>query len=116
MSKKITQAKKKRTHNRITVSIPVYQLSYFKGDVDKLPPNSTYRLTIDYPLYEKRSYEIKTGKSGMGLGALIRAIGKCYEKACENDDNVWGHSIDDLFLEEIKINHSKKMIIVDVSS
>jgi len=108
----------------LTVFIPVTNLSaIWKGDFNRLPANSTYQLIIDYPLTHPVTYNIKTGKNGMGLISLLSKIGKLYEKTYQDDDDsdgekhgIWGHDIGDLSLEGIDINHNRKTITLAVGS
>ncbi len=114
----------------ITVFIPVTNLDgIWKGDFDKLPPNETYDLIIDYPLAVAARYKIKTGKNGMGFLQLLGRIGKLYQKTYDVEDEaistspsghgcygICGHDISDLSLEGINIDHKKKQITLDVGS
>lgn len=120
------KVKKKANKQSIDVHIPVTMLSSsWKGDFDKLPANEVYELIIDYPLDNPARYKIKTGKNGMGLVALLGTIGKFYEKTYEDEDSsedprgrygIYGHSIDDLSLSGVNINHTTKKITLDVDS
>lgn len=114
----------KKKNQNITVHIPVTMLSsIWKGDFQKLPANQIYQLIIDYPLDKPAVYLIKTGKKGMGLIALLSKIGKLYQKTYDVEDEseagrygIYGHSIDDLNLTGIRVNHKTKKIILDVNS
>lgn len=106
----------------ITIFIPVANLSaQWKGDFQKLPPNKTYTLVIDYPLSNNAQYKINTGKHGIGLVALLSKIGKFYQKTYDMDDfdgryGIMGHDIEDLSLEGIHINHKLKRISLSIGS
>lgn len=114
----------KKKNQSITVHIPITMLSsIWKGDFQKLPPNQTYQLVIDYPLDKPAVYPIKTGKNGMGLVVLLGKIGKLYQKTYDVEDEseqgrygIYGHSIDDLNLSGIRVNHKKKLITLGVDS
>lgn len=113
----------------ITLFIPVTSLdAIWRGDSKKLPANKVYQLIIDYPLSVPARYKIKTGKKGMDILKLLTVIGKCYQKTydvedetCESEEEggcygIWGHSIDDLCLEGISINHKTKKIKLFIGS
>lgn len=108
-------------NQNITIFIPVSQLSTsWKGDFQKLPPNKTFDLVLDYPFGGTRvhHFPIKTGKKGMGLIALLGRIGKAYEKIYEDPEKngVFGHDIYDLQLEGIRVNYKTKKINLDIGS
>ena len=112
----------------ITVNISITSLdAIWKGDTRKLPPNKTYELLIDYPLTYPAKFEIKTGKTGMDFLKLLKIIGEKYIEIydaepdsayCDDDGSygIWGHSIDDLCLEGLTINHKTKKIRLDIGS
>ena len=90
-----------------------------KSDVN-LPPNKTYRLMINYPFSKAFLYKFKTGKTGMGIGALLGKIYECYVKqykAAETDSeqNYW-HIIEDLAIEGIEIDHKNNTIYLSMGS
>ncbi|CAB4196966.1 hypothetical protein UFOVP1290_486 [uncultured Caudovirales phage] len=121
---------KKKNKQSINVDAQVTGLSFWKGDFDKLPPNETYQLIIDYPLGTPAVYKINTGGNGMGLPSLLARIGKFYQKTYDVEDEtiskggdpasgcygIFGHDISDLCLEGINIDHKKKQITLDVGS
>ena len=120
---------KKTNKQSITLDIPItYLAATWKGSFDKLPANKTYELIIDYPLSNPARYQIKTGKTGMGLVKLLGTIGKLYQKTYDVEDSsmdneedggrygIWGHDIGDLALEGIDINHKTKKITLDIGS
>lgn len=112
----------KKNTQSIDLSVRITDLEeYWKGDFQKLPANSTYELVIDYPLSFPAHYKINTGKNGMGLMALLRKIGKLYQKTYDLDSkcsayNIYGHDIGDLNLAGIRVNHKTKTIKLDVDS
>lgn len=116
--------KKFKTTQSIVINIPVsYLLGTFRGEFQKLPANQTFELVIDYPLSTPAIYKIRTGKSGMGLNKLLSVIGKKYQQTYDREDaseegvyGIYGHSIDDLSIEGIKVNYKKKTIRLDVGS
>jgi hypothetical protein len=116
--------KKKTNKQSVNVHIPVTMLtSNWGGNFEKLPPNKTYELLIDYPLDNPAKFKIKTGKKGIVLTDLLALIGKFYEKVYETDDNdggetygIYGHSIDDLNLGRIYVDHNKMLITLGVNS
>lgn len=104
--------------------------SSIRGDVF-LRPNTEYKLTIDYPLSTPATVTIRSGRSGMGTNVLLDKICKAYLKIYESEDRflarygttdkespygIWGHSISDLAIEGIDVNHVKKTIRLDVGS
>ena len=113
--------KKKKNKQSIAIDIPVaqFQDTPWKGELDKLPPNQTFYLNIDYPIDGPgHSFLIKTGKHGLGLIGLLNEIGSAYEeiyKAPERN-RVYGHSINDLIIEGINIDFKNKLITLDVGS
>lgn len=102
----------------IDLSINVTELLYFKNDLNHLPANKIFELTIDYPFSNPLIYKIKTGKKGMGLNRLLQEIGKAYRKAYANEDKYGnrGHGIGDLAITTIIVNYTNKTIKLDVSS
>jgi hypothetical protein len=112
---------KKQTTQTVQLHIPITYLgSTWKGKLDKLPANKTYTLVIDYPFAGMREhlFPIKTGKNGLNVLVLLAKIGKAYEKLYEDPEGngVFGHSIDDLSLGEICVNHKTKQITIGVDS
>lgn len=98
--------------------------STIRGDVF-LRPNTTYMLTIDYPLSNPAVIAIRSGKNGMGTNVLLGKICKAYAKVYAREDNflgddppygIWGHALGDLVIEGIYVNHEKKIIRIDVGS
>lgn len=116
---------------------------YLKGDIS-LYPNTTYLLTINYPLKNPAVIKIKADNEGMGTNTLIRRICKEYQKIYDKEDKfirenkvkvpknkildnrlapeeetpygIWGHDIEDLVIEGIMVDHDKKTIKIDVGS
>jgi hypothetical protein len=77
-----------------------------------LPANQTYELELTYPLskpYPK--FKIHTNK-GMKLPKLLKKIGNAYSKVYTTPEKfgVWGHGIEDLCIEGIKIDNKNKKI------
>jgi len=124
--------KKKTNKQSVNIHVPMTMISYsWEGNIS-LPPNETYVLHVDYPLRKPAKFDIKTGKNGMGVIELINTIGKIYDKMYEVDDkedllsddedfegytyDICGHSIDDLSLSGIDVNHDKKKITISVDS
>lgn len=85
------------------------------GNDPKLEPGEEYTIVVDYPLNVPMEYKFKA-KVGDGLGKLISHISKAYRKAYSNDNNIWGHHIDDLSLGGIKINDRTRKITLFVNS
>jgi hypothetical protein len=113
------KARSKANKESATLMIPItYLNAKWIGSIKTLPRNRTYELIIDYPLSIDAVYQIKTGKAGMSSFRLLKEIGKAYDDVYNNQEKygVWGHSIDDLALEGIKINHNTKMITIYVGS
>ena len=99
--------------------VPISMLGEnWKGSFNKLLPNKTYKVVIDYPVEYPLSFDIKSGKNGMGMVALLNKIGKLYEKIYLNEDKyrVCNHDIDDLNLSGLKVNHEKLIINLYVDS
>jgi hypothetical protein len=125
------KTKIKQDKQRAILHVPVTMCnSIWKGDFEKLPPNETYELKIDYPLTHPARFNIKTGAKGMNIIQLIKKIGELYEmiyeaepdndEPCDEDEDVlygiYGHGIDDLSLSGINVNHTTKKITLDVGS
>lgn len=113
--------KKKANKNSITIFIPISQLdAIWTGEFKNLPANQTFQLIIDYPLGGERPvpYNIKTGKTGMGLVKLLKKIGEAYVDLYTHADRygVFGHDMEDLQLEGINVDFKKKIIRLDVGS
>jgi len=102
-----------------TLWVPVTYLGgIWRGTFKELPPNETYELLIDYPLANPARFNIKTGKNGLNLVALLGKIGKCYEEVYNEEDRygIWGHDIGDLSIQGIDVNHVKKTIKLSMGS
>lgn len=104
----------------ITTNFKLEDSQYWRGSDLYLLPNKTYTLVIDYPFDEERRYSFKTAKGrGMGLLGLIKKISECYDEtyddADENGNGYW-HSIEDLVIEGIRVDHVKRIIRLDVGS
>lgn len=101
----------------ISCNISVSSLTYFKGDLF-LPPDEVFVLRIDYPLSKAAEFQIKTGAKGMGLGGLLAEIGRAYNKVYGKEDEygVWGHEMNDLAIEGITVDFTKKTIKLSVGS
>jgi len=119
----VFQMKKKTNKQSVDVHIPVTMLSSrWGGNFEKLPPNKTYELLIDYPLDCPARFKIKTGKNGLNLAGLLGKIGKLYEEIYEADDQgddrygIYGHDIGDLSLGGIIVDHDKMLITLGVDS
>jgi hypothetical protein len=89
----------------------------FKGKIT-LPSNQTYKLIIDYPVSLTYVKNIKTGKTGKDSVDIIRAIGVAYTHVYNDTEKygIWGHDMDDLVIEGIKVNHTKKIIELLIGS
>jgi len=81
-------------------------------------PNIIYTLTISYPLDNPKTYQIKSGKNGITFETLIEKICALYSEvyALPTLYGIWGHSINDLYIECISVNHKKKTIILGMGS
>src|ERR1022692_2620615 len=103
--------KPKQNKQSASIYIPITMCNDYmsKGTLEKLFPNKTYELLINYPLTHPARFNIKTGTKGMGIIQLIKKIGQLYRDIYESepdteycDDNgkygIYGHSIDDLML------------------
>lgn len=121
---------KKKTTQHISMNVHIADINTKdNSDFDKLPPHQIFSLVIDYPLDTPATYEIKTGRSGMGLNKLVGEIGKAYKKTYDVEDaweeteedpdppfGIWGHDLSDLYLEQININYKTNKITLDVGS
>lgn len=111
--------KKTKTQSLIC-NVHINDYSIFRGDI-WLPANKVYTLIIDYPIRNKVKVKIKTGKKGLGFNGLIGRILKEYCKIykdadSENKYGVWGHSMEDLAIEGIRVDHVKKIIDLCIGS
>lgn len=102
----------------ISLSIPIKEHDIAKYLFKDLPPNQQYSLVIDYPLTNGASFKINTGKKGMSLTDLVRRIKKTYCKIYDGPNKyaIWGHRIEDLYLEKIIINHKKRTVMLEMGS
>lgn len=93
------------------INMPVNQ---FK----KLAANKDFELMLNYPLSKEFSFTIKTGKKGLDFQGLLKKIGQTYVKVYSNTKKygVWGHGIEDLFIEAIHVDHEKNKIKVSMGS
>lgn len=82
-----------------------------------LPPNTTFKLLINYPC-KGTFFIIQVRDKGWGSLQLIRKIGECYKKIYEDPGKygVYGHDIGDLYLESIEVDFEKKLITLGVGS
>lgn len=90
----------------------------WSGNLDGLPPNNIYQLYIDYLIREQVIFPIKVGKRWMSLSKLLVKIGLAYQNVYQNANHfgVYGHCIDDLYLEGIEVDHKKLTIKLTVGS
>lgn len=113
------RSKVKANKESVNIFIPITSLgATVKGKFSGLKPNKVYELQIDYPLDKVYVFEIKTGKGGVALIELLAKIGEIYKHIYDNEEKygIWGHSIDDLCLEGIYINHTTRKIAIDIGS
>lgn len=130
MKKQTLKNKKTSIKNKqiMNLDVPIRSSeNSWSGDVS-LRPNETYKLHIDYPLSNPAVFKIKVGKTGLTATKLVKKICEAYEKIYEVDDaeqdldtdeltyGVWGHSIEDLYLNSIMVDHTKKEIYIELSS
>lgn len=102
---------------KLNLSLSIWEIKCFAGHDIYLPSDQEYTLTINYPLQEKYTHSFKTGK-GMGLVPVLKQIYKAYQKIYKspNKYGVYGHDITDLCLTQIKVDHNKKTIQINVDS
>lgn len=86
-----------------------------------MPPNKVYELIIDYPLTQPYYHKLKTGSKGISYCQLMKIIYKAYIYVYKQDVKhgkyeIWGHDIDDLCLEGIRVNHKTKQITLNIGS
>lgn len=123
MTKKLTKdksvkekpIKQIRTVSNMSVHISDMEDSFPNKDIF-LPPNTTFKLLINYPC-KGTFFEINTNK-GMGSLKLFHKIGECYKEIYKDPGKhgVYGHGIGDLYLEGIEIDFEKKLITLSVGS
>lgn len=102
---------------KVSCNISIDSLDSCSGNIF-LPPGQCYQLTINYPLETQYNIFIETTKNGMGLSQLLFEIGKAYKRIYESPKRygVYGHSINDLYLEGIDVDHDKQIITLSVGS
>lgn len=107
-----------KTKQHTQCNLKINSLVDFKGECIELLPDSNYTLIIDYPLEKAHSVIIKTGKRGLSYTALLKRIGKEYIHvySLEHQFGVWGHSLNDLYLEQLHVDHETKKITLAVGS
>ncbi len=111
---------KKSLKQKVECDIPLYSAKdNWRGRLS-LPPNKTYQLLIDYPFSKEKVFNIKTTSKGLDLVSLVPLIHKSYIKkfklAEKDDEDDYWHSIDDLVIEAIYVNHKTKKITLDIGS
>jgi len=84
-------------------------------------PGETVTVEIDYPLERPRTFKIHGGKTGKSYIAVVNAIVRKYREIYKDDEtnksnNVCGHDIGDLYLEDIKVDHRTKKVRIFVGS
>jgi len=102
----------------IVCSFDFDSISCLSGQDIVLPPNEEFELVIDYPLHKSYIKKIKTGKNGMGYVGILKKIYTAYQYVYDHEDyyDVWGHYIDDLRIEGIRVDLKKKKIDLSMGS
>jgi len=114
--------KNSTSSNAISISVNVSVASRVDKSSNKddktilIPANKTFSLSIDYPLNMPRRFAVKSGKNGVKLTKLIDIICDKYHEAYKEDSNIWGHYIEDLYLESIVVDYENKEVRLEVGS
>ena len=89
-----------------------------RDDLVLLPPNLTFTLRVRYPIHCLAKFKVKSGKRGMSVAGVVRAIGRAYREiyATPEDYGVWGHCIEDLLLVDIRVDLKDQAIEIEVDS
>lgn len=82
-----------------------------------LEKNKEFNLVIDYPIEIPVHFKFKT-KNGMTFNQLINKIKNYYELIYKKPKKykIWGHVIDDLWIEKININETLNTITLFIGS
>lgn len=95
-----------------------------------LEPNSVYKVKFTYPLTDSSTLTITTKKKGMGALELLLTVCQEYRRIYDEEEEyfeknpngdsppygIWGHDIEDLYLEGLEVNHKNKTITLFVGS
>jgi len=78
----------------------------------------TFTVTLDYPLNKEYKFEVKGPLNAYDLCIhIVKEYQKIYK---ENEQGgkwgIWGHSIDDLYIEGLRVNYEKKTVRIDMGS
>ena len=68
----------------------------------------TYTFVYTYPLVEPVEVKHKIKKK-CGTLTILRLAAQDYARIFDNDDNTWGHCIDDLRFESVSLLKNKKI-------
>ena len=98
-----------------STNLRIYDLMVCALEKNEFVPNGEFTVVLTYPLEEK--YEFKVWGS-LTFYNLCVLVAKEYKKIYKKDMKygVWGHRIEDLFIEKIKVNTDKNIINVYVGS
>jgi hypothetical protein len=127
--KQIPYTKKLSNIQDVDCFLPLWLVDSFGySDTTSLPPNATYDLMITYPLTTPASFKVKTGKKGMSILKLVSVIGEFYDEifmkeAATFDEKkgcgmygLAGQEMEDLVIENIKIDHLLFRINLSIGS
>jgi len=84
----------------------------------RLPPGRTYTMLVDYPFHRPYRHEFKTGEAGMGFAALLDELRGVYKRIYAEPDRfgVWGHALDELWLERVTVDRQNATVALHVGS
>ena len=109
MDLKIHKQKRIKMDLRISSNID----SPFEGK--EFLPKGEFKVILDYPLDKLYTFKVKGPLTAYDLALYII---KHYKKIYDQSEKygVWGHDIDDLVVERLRVNLDTKIVAVDVGS
>jgi hypothetical protein len=93
-------------------------ITEFKGLLKDKIKNKEILIKFDYPIDKPVIRKFKN-KNGFDLADIIGCIIKGYEDIYKNEEKwckIWGHSIEDLVIENIHYNEKRNLITMDIGS
>lgn len=97
------------------LNLSVAQLCEENTIADNFLPKGEFKVILDYPLGEDYVFTVKGPLSTYNLSVLIA---QKYKEIYANPDkySVWGHKMDDLYIEGLTVNLQKSTVEVDMGS
>lgn len=90
---------------KLFMNIRLIHVEDFGGKEVYLERNKIYKLLISYPFDTAKTYSLKVSGRTIGFITLLDFIYKSYKKHYKKYGEEAYHSIGDLFVEGIEVNH-----------